>query len=188
MSEDFGKMFSLEYADMYPQGYEGEDRSPLLGNYAGRKTDIFALTDFEPSRTSQEFAEESDINNIMARYIKTGTIPVYLDRGVLDGDMHELTYHDMQNFIAEGNSAFAALPAVVRAEFNNDAAAFIDFAMDENNRPKLREWGMLSPEAIERLDAAEAARVAAAADKPPAAPDKPVQGDPKPANPPAPTQ
>ena len=140
------------------------DLSPPFNLYVGRDTSVFALMfdgEDAKSRTQQEFAEESDVNNIMARYVKTGTIPVYLDRGMLDGDMHEMTYHDMQNVIADANSAFAALPAVIRAEFGNDPAKFVDFALDEDNRPKLREWGMLSPEAVERLDKAAADAAAA---------------------------
>lgn len=145
-----------------------EDLSPPFNMYTGRDTSVYALTDFEPSKTSQEFAAESDVNNIMARYLKTGTVPMFVDRTLLDGDMHEMSYHEMMNSVADANSAFAALPAQVRAEFENDPAKFVAFALDEDNIPQLREWGMLSPEAIERLDAAEAARVAAAAEKPPA--------------------
>lgn len=138
--------------------------SPPFNLYSGRDTTVFAMNEFEPSRTAQEFAEDADVNNIMARYVKTGTVPMYLDRGLaLDGEQHELSYHDMMNIIADGNSAFAALPAIVRERFDNDPGKFVDFAADDRNRDQLREWGMLSPEAVERLDAAEAARVAEAA-------------------------
>nr|QJB19020.1 MAG: internal scaffolding protein [Microvirus sp.] len=150
-----------------------EDLMPPLNLYAGRNTSVFALTEFEPSRTSQEFAEESDINNIMARYIKTGTIPVYADRMMLDGDMHEMTFHEMQNVIANATSSFMQLPAVIRERFDNDPAKFVDFASEKGNQDQLREWGMLSPEAIDRLDAAKAAEVAEAAEKPPSDLSKP---------------
>nr|QJB19004.1 MAG: internal scaffolding protein [Microvirus sp.] len=137
-----------------------EDLSPPFNMYAGRDTSDFALVDFEPSRTQQEFAADSDINNIMARYVKTGTVPMYLDRGMLDGDMHEMSYHEMMNAIADANSAFASLPAAIREQFKNDPAAFVEFASDKANTDQLREWGMLSPEAVQRLDK-EAADLAA---------------------------
>lgn len=143
-----------------------EEVVPPFNFWSGRDTSAFALTfDGEEgrSRTSQEFAEDADVNVIMARYIKTGTIPVYLDQQALVGDLHEWSYHDMQNAIAEANSAFAALPAAVRARFDNDPAKFVEFASDDKNVTELRELGMLSPEAIERLDAAEAAKAAEAA-------------------------
>ena len=114
----------------------------------------------------------------MARYLKTGTVPMYMDRNMLDGDLHTMSFHEMQNAIADASSAFASLPATVRARFENDPAKFVDFASDPANLPELRELGMLSPEAVQRLDKAEADRVAAeagassAADKPPGQPPK----------------
>lgn len=155
--------------------------------YSGRDTSRYALMFDGPdavSRTQQEFIEETDINNIMARYIKTGTVPMYLDRTMLDGDMHTMSYHEMMNVIADANSAFASLPATIRDEFDNDPAKFVDFALNEDNREKLREWNMLSPEAIERLDKAAAdaaaAEAAKAADRTGAA-DKAAQGGSEPA-------
>jgi phage internal scaffolding protein len=74
-----------------------------------------------------------------------------------------MSYHEMQNVIADANSAFASLPATVRARFENDPAKYIEFVSDENNLEEARELGMLSPEAVERLDKAEADRAAAEA-------------------------
>lgn len=142
------------------------DLQPVLNVYAGRDTSNFALMfdgDEGKSRTSQEFAEDSDINNIIARYYKTGTLPMYMDREMLEGDVDFMSYHEMQNAIASANSMFAALPAVVRARFDNDPAKFVEFVADEKNVEEARKLGLLSPEAVDRLDKAEADRVAAAA-------------------------
>lgn len=161
---------------------------PPYNLYAGRDTSSFALMFDGPdavSRTQQEFLEETDINNIMARYVKTGTVPMFLDRTMLDGDMHDMSYHEMMNVIADANSAFASLPASIRDEFENDPAKFVDFALDENNRDKLREWNMLSPEAIDRLDKAAAdaaaAEAASKAAESTGAASKAAQGSPEPA-------
>lgn len=150
--------------------------SPPFNWYSGRDTSRFALMfDGEEgmSRTSQEMADEVDVNNIMARYVKTGTVPVYMDRTMLDGDLHTMSFHEMQNAIAEASSAFNALPAVVRARFDNDPAKFVEFASDKANLAEMKELGMLSPEAVERLDreaadaAAAVAGASSAAEKPP---------------------
>jgi len=53
-----------------------------------------------------------------------------------------------------------ALPSAVRERFNNDPAKFVEFATDEANVEELRKMKLLSPEALERLDAAEAAKAA----------------------------
>ena len=66
------------------------------------------------------------------------------------------------------------LPASVRARFDNDPSKFVEFATDEANLAELRSLGLLSPEAVERLDAAEAAALAKAAERPPE-PSKPVE-------------
>lgn len=148
----------------YVADSSAQDLMPPYGFYVGRDTSVFALTfegDEGKSLTGQEFAEDADINNIMARYVKTGTVPMFVDRKMLDGDLHVLSYHEMQNVIADANSAFNSLPAIVRARFDNDPAKFVDFAMNEENVGELRELGMLSPEAVERLDKAAADKAAA---------------------------
>lgn len=152
---------------LFPEMVADSSAQDLLAPYnlyVGRDTSVFALTfdgDEGKSRTGQEFAEDADINNIMARYVKTGTVPMYIDRNMLDGDLHVMSYHEMQNVIADANSSFNSLPAVVRARFDNDPAKFVDFALDERNVGELRELGMLSPEAVQRLDKEAADRAAA---------------------------
>lgn len=106
------------------------------------------LTDFLPSLTRQEFAEECDINTIMARYESTGTIshvnrsqPIYLDT-----TLYPSLQASMEAF-REANTQFNALPAHVRREFDNDPQKFVDFAVDPANLPRMREWGLAPPEA-----------------------------------------
>lgn len=179
MSKDKGVL----YADLSELGVARvrqaiADLSPPFNFYTGRNTSVFALVDFEPSRTSQEFAAESDINLIMARFLKTGTIPVYADRQPFYVDAADLpSFQDMQNILISADEAFGNLPAALRERFGNDAARFVEFVSDPANEQELRKLGLLSPEAVERLDAADAAKAAAqaadrlaAADKPPQAP------------------
>lgn len=107
------------------------------------------LDRFEPSLTRQEFAEECDINTIMARYEASGVIshvnravPMYLDT---------TTYPDLQGAMdqfREAALAFNALPAAVRREFDNDPQLFVDFASDSENLPRMREWGLAPPEKV----------------------------------------
>lgn len=157
-----------------------EDLCPPYNAYAGRDTSVFALVEFEPSRTAQEFADETDINNIMARYLKTGTLPVNVDRQPFYVDATDLpSFQDMQNVLISAENAFMALPSSLRERFGNDPARFVEFASDEKNLKELRELGLLSPEAVQRLEAAdaaaaaaEAAKLAQAAAKPPAEPSK----------------
>lgn len=101
--------------------------------------------------TKQEFAEECDINALMARYQRTGILP-QSDRTPFYGDFADLpSYQEAQHILLAASEAFASLPAVVRREFDNDPAKFVAFAEDESNLDQMREWG-LAP-AAEPLDA-----------------------------------
>lgn len=191
------KKHGFAYGDLYStrDGHEFVDKDGVIVSasapfnlYDGRDTSRFALVDFEESRTSQEFADDADINTIMARYLKTGTVPVYADRQPFYVEADAMpSFMEMQNVLIAARESFEALPAAVRERFGNDPSRFVEFATDEGNVAELRKMGLLSPEAVERLDAAEAAKAAKlAADRLEPAP-KPAQAD-KPADRSAPTQ
>lgn len=130
---------------------------PPFNLYAGRDTSIYAITDFGESRTNQEFVDDVDINKIMARYVKTGTVPVYADRQPFYVDAVDYpSFQDMQNIMISARDAFLALPASVRERFHNDPAKFVEFAVNDENAAELKKLGLLSPEAVERLDKIEA--------------------------------
>jgi len=113
----------------------------------GLSPDHHAIFNEEPSLTRQEFAEECDINAIMARYEKTGVIshvnqrePLYIDYTALPTDLAG-TLAALQL----GEEAFMTLPASVRKEFDNNAINFVEFASDPENLDQMREWGLAPP-------------------------------------------
>lgn len=120
---------------------------PLVENDFEKHSGVRAdLDEFEPSLTRQEFKQECDINTIMERYEATGTVshvnrqqPVYLDTTLYPG------LQGAMDAFREASRAFAALPARVRAEFDNDPEKFVDFAADEKNVERMREWGLAEP-------------------------------------------
>lgn len=100
-----------------------------------------------PSLTRQEFAEDCDINVLMARYEKTGVIshvnqrqPLYLDMSAVPD------YHTALLQLQAAEAAFMSLPASVRREFDNDPAKFVAFAEDPENVSQMRTWGLAEPE------------------------------------------
>lgn len=101
--------------------------------------------------TKQEFREESDINTIMAQYMRTGELPQINEAypEYMDATGHDFTSH--MNFIAGANSMFAELPSAIRNRFDNDPAAFLDFASNESNRLELAQMGLLSSKATEAI-------------------------------------
>lgn len=103
-----------------------------------------------PSMTRQEFAEECDVNALMARYEKTAvwpgplrtTEPVYMDTTIVPN------FREALDMLREANEAFMRLPAATRREFDNNAEKFVEFAQDPENRAKLVEWGLTEPEKV----------------------------------------
>lgn len=101
----------------------------------------------DQSLAQQHQAEETDINHIVNRYMKTGELP-QRNMPPMQGDFTEAP--DMQtamNLVVEARVAFMQQPAEIRSRFENDPAKFVDFCSDEKNRDQLRQWGMWSPEA-----------------------------------------
>lgn len=104
------------------------------------------MDEFEPSMTRQEFAEECDINTIMAQYEKHGVInhynrqaPAYLDLT----DVPDLA--SALRVLNDADAAFMTLSARLRAEFDNDPVKFVAFAEKGENLEKMREWGLAPP-------------------------------------------
>lgn len=129
----------------------GEVVTPFLRtayNYDMNKaSDESALKCDDPSRTDQQFAEEVDINTIVKRFGLTGELPEKGSvRAPLEGDFVDV--HDFQsalNVVRQAEEAFMAMPADVRAEFNNDPGRFVSFVQNEKNRDRAIELGLVVP-------------------------------------------
>lgn len=98
------------------------------------------------SLTKQSHKQECDINHILKQYQKTGIIthvqsarPSYTDLP------SELDFQSALNTLMEADKAFHALPAPVRAHFDNDPARFLAAFDDPKQHDKLRDFGLLKP-------------------------------------------
>lgn len=97
-------------------------------------------------RTKQSFKDDSDINNIVARFKKTGVMDFAARNEPRYGDAVSGTdFQTAMNVIAQAKSMFAELPAGLRGKFENDPAKFLDFVHDEENEAQMRELGLLKP-------------------------------------------
>jgi len=104
------------------------------------------------SRTKQEFRKEADINNIMAKYLKTGTIEHINRRKPIYADITNLgDFQENMNMIAEAKAEFASLPAKVRDRFQNDPHRLIQFLEDELNHAEAIQLGLMEPKKVEAV-------------------------------------
>lgn len=97
---------------------------------------------FGPLRTKQEPKNEADINNIVARYMKTGFVPQPGQQPRF-GDFTGPGFQDMRNAIADIDMQFLQLPPRVRKMFNNDPANVVRFVGDPKNQAEAARLGLI---------------------------------------------
>lgn len=140
------------------------------------------------SRTKQSFKDECDINVIMRRYQQTGVLDHLAAGGPRYLDVTGLEYQSAMELVAAARTQFEELPSAVRAHFDNDPAAFLEY-MEDPDPAELAELGLLTPEAVQRRKAeAEGGGATPPAPQAPKAPSEPqAQPEtPKPASSPSP--
>lgn len=139
------QMDSQNAGELESSSYVALDRDPI-SNPA-----IFIDCSDLPSLTRQEFADECDINKLMAQYEKTGILPANLNAAqpqYIDvSDIPNLA--EAHEILQAATTAFMRLPAVTRREFDNDPIRFVNFASDPENLEKLREWKLAPPAPVE---------------------------------------
>lgn len=98
----------------------------------------------QPSMTKQSFTAECDVNNILAKYRKTGLIHHLAKHlGSYEDVSTAPDYQTALNVIIESEESFNLLPAEIRRQFSNDPAQFLDFVHDPKNKDKMIEMGLM---------------------------------------------
>lgn len=98
-----------------------------------------------PSMTKQSFLAETDINNIMKQYSKTGQfnhVNAKLNQGRYADLPLDLDFQDAMNVVAQANEAFASLPSKLRNRFSNDPNEFLAFMHDPENQEEMYKLGL----------------------------------------------
>ncbi len=132
---------------------------------------------YDDGRTKQSFKDDTDINKIMARFDKTGTISHLAKFEGVYADFSDYDFHEQTNMLTRGREIFDSLPAEIRREFNQDPQSFFDYVNDPANAADLRKKlpALAAPgQQIPRAAAPDADKEAAiAAASEPVASDKP---------------
>ena len=94
-------------------------------------------------RTRQDDMASTDINRIMAKFVKTGELPVK-NREFFFADVSGMPdFRTAMDMVHNAEEAFMELPPEVRYRFENDPAKFLDFTTDPANREELVTMGLL---------------------------------------------
>jgi len=137
-----------------PYNYDTDQASKTTG-----------LVTTEPSKTQQQFKEETDINTIARNFGLTGQLPqpVYLPTF---GDFTEVSdFQSALHAIQRAEASFLAMPSHVRERFQNNSQKFLEFTSDSRNAAELQALGLFR-------------------DAPPVAPPQPSLPTPTPVSPP----
>jgi phage internal scaffolding protein len=107
----------------------------------------------EPTLAQQHYKEECDINTILQKFSITGILPE-APLSPRYGDFSGISdYHTALNRVIAAQDEFEALPAEIRARFENDPAKLIDFLDNDANRPEAEELGLVEKGAAEVVEA-----------------------------------
>lgn len=114
---------------------------------------VSGLTCLTESKTSQEFKDEVNINNLLAKYIAQARVmgvPVHELLPKLGsapyGDLTDMkSFHEMANKQAELMQMFEALPSDVRRKYGDTLEGFVSALNDDKEYMYLAEHGVLNP-------------------------------------------
>ncbi len=97
--------------------------------------------------TKQTFKDETDINKILQRAQKTGTISHLNQHQARYGDFSDFDYFGAQIMLTKGREIFDDLPSELRTEFRNNPAEFFQYVNDPVNKDRLSELlpGLAAP-------------------------------------------
>lgn len=126
------------------------NRSPIIRNYYTSDLTHPGTQCPGESYVKQAFKEECDINNIMARFQQTGTLPFLNNQQPNYGLAPAIDFKEAMDIVTGSLDSFQQLPAAVREKFGHDPEMFLRFVEDPSNIHEMAEMGLLTPEATQR--------------------------------------
>jgi len=94
---------------------------------------------YDDGRTKQAFRDETDINKILMRAQKTGTISHLQKHEGSYGNFSDFDFFGSMLMLTKGREIFDDLPSEIRSEFNNSPAGFFDYVNAPENKERLQE-------------------------------------------------
>lgn len=107
-----------------------------------RKRVARGVTFTEPTLTKQSFAQECDINHMVACWVNNGAMPRLNTARAAYPDFSEyMDLKEASDLLSEFHDAFDSLPSDVRQRFGNDPHNMTDFLSDPNNLEEAVKMG-----------------------------------------------
>lgn len=116
---------------------------PLLFRHRYGHYPRLQVTFTGPGRTKQSFKDECDINNLMAKYLKTGHMD-HVNQALPRFEcVSEHDFQSAQNLIADAHSMFENIPSAIRSRFENNPGKLLDWVHDPRNAQEAHSLGFL---------------------------------------------
>jgi phage internal scaffolding protein len=143
-----------------------ENNKPIFVTAYGPKQKPTLSFEDAPSRTKQSFAEETNINKIIAKFHKTGVMDHVSKHQAHYGDVEPMELQEALHKVMHAQEMFDDLPSNLRNKFNNQPAEFLEFVQNEDNKEEMRQLGLLAePEPDPSIPMAAASRILDAVDE-----------------------
>lgn len=112
-----------------------------------------AIEEGEPTLVEQNHKAETDINNIVKKH--AGNLELIAkNQQLVEFTMDDIPTNDFQEMMqimVNAKEAFQQVPSQIRKEFDNDAAKYLDFVRNPENKDRLIELGLAhAPEEIDK--------------------------------------
>lgn len=102
--------------------------------------------------TEQHHKRECDVNEIIAKYDKTGLITHVKNFEAKFGDMTGIDFKTAHDLVISAQNSFDALPSEIRNRFQNSPEHLLRFMEDPNNRDEAIKLGLILESTPEHLD------------------------------------
>lgn len=95
--------------------------------------------EYKDGRTKQSFKDEADVNWIVKKHARMGTLSHLEQWGGQYGDLAGFDFQEAQNQLAKASSMFEQLPSETRNRFSNSPERFFEFVNNPENQDQLAE-------------------------------------------------
>lgn len=111
--------------------------------YTEHNPSDYAFATLGDSMTQQQFKAECDVNNIMAKYRKTGLVTHLAKTQGNFGDFSTVEdYQTSLDKVMRAQESFDHLPSELRNKFQNDPAQLIAYLADEKNNEEAYKFAL----------------------------------------------
>lgn len=125
------------------------DQNPLNKSLMAARPGRLVSPPSGASLTQQQYKDECNPNNVIARYNKTGELHHIRTNQPMFVDMTSLDFVEMREQVARIEENFMQLPAATRKHFKHDPKQLLAFLEDPQNREEGIKLGLINPSKAE---------------------------------------